>query len=304
MLRLSVISDEVSQDPFKVMDFARRFRLKHVEIRTAWDLQPQDLTSRAKDLRELLSSNGLRVCAIASPVFKADLSNEAEYVQHLEILRRVSALAGTLGTSLIRVFAFWRSGEYETNAAAIQDRFRKAIDIAEDEGIVLCLENEPATFLTNGGDVSDFVKRLGSRSVKVVWDPGNDIMDPDGEMPYPDGYCKVRGLIAHVHLKDGVRSVRGGQAEFVPIGDGEVNLVGQMAALMEDGFGGCVSLETHWRPSGKLSESQISTPGGTGFSGEGMVASEICMRNLQELLRTARQFTGNGGAKRSRRRRV
>lgn len=292
MFRLSVISDEVSQDLNDVISFARKFGLVEVEIRTLWNLPPHRLLDKSRELLEVLSSNDLRVCAIASPVFKSNLHDPEEYDEHLRILGDVIELGKRLDAQLIRVFCFWRSGIYEENLDELLFKFGKAVEIAEDEGMLLCLENEPSTFLTNGRVVADFVKRLGSSSVRVLWDPGNDIMDPEGEIPYPDGYCHVRGLVSHVHVKDGVRSGAKGSPEFTAVGDGEVNYLGQLSALLEDGFEGCLSLETHWRPSAKLTEAQVTKPGGGDFSKEGYLASEICMRNLLEL--TQRVLSSKG----------
>lgn len=291
MFRLSVISDEVSQDLNEVIRFAKVFNLTEVEIRTLWNLPPHELLERSEGLFEILNSNGLKVCAIASPVFKSSLHDLSEYEEHLRILRYVIELSKRLDVRLVRVFAFWRSGIYEEHLDEILTKFGKAVDVAEDEGVLLCVENEPSTFLTNGELVADFVKRIGSKSVSVLWDPGNDIMDPGGEIPYPEGYGHVRGLISHVHIKDGVRSGVNGLPEFRAVGEGEVDYQGQLSALLSDNYSGCLSLETHWRPSSALSETQVVRPGGLAFSKEGFLASEICMNNLLNIINKVSRAT-------------
>jgi sugar phosphate isomerase/epimerase len=284
MFKLSVITDEVSQDLNDVVSFAKTFNLAGVEIRTLWNLSPHELLGRSKELFEILDSNGLRACAIASPIFKSNLHNSSEYEEHLRMLHDVIELGKRLDVRLIRVFAFWRSGSYGENLNEILTKFRKAADIAEDEGVLLCVENEPSTYLTNGRLTADFVNRLGYESVSVLWDPGNDIMDPEGEIPYPEGYRHVRGLVSHVHIKDGVRSGERGLPEFRAIGEGEVDYQNQLSALLDDGYDGFLSLETHWRLSSELTSVQVTRPGGDVFSKEGFLASKICMENLLKII--------------------
>ncbi|MEM2183574.1 MAG: sugar phosphate isomerase/epimerase family protein [Candidatus Bathyarchaeia archaeon] len=284
MFRLSVISDEVSQDIRVVASFARRFNLEGVEIRSVWNQGPQNLLSRVDKIKRVLSEYGLRVSAIASPLFKASIDNEREYEEHLSILRRCIELAIKLDTKIIRGFTFWRKGALEDYIDQIIERYQKPLEIIEGEDVILGVENEPSTFVGNGRELAMFLSKINSKRVKAVWDPGNDIFDPSGEIPYPDGYRYVRGWIVHVHVKDGVRVGSCGKPEWTAVGEGEVAYREQFKALMEDGYRGYLSLETHWRPKRKLSEERIIRPGGEEFSYSGEEASEICMRNLIRIL--------------------
>ena len=112
-----------------------------------------------------------------------------------------------------------------------------------------------------------------SRRLQVIWDPGNAFVA--GETPFPGGYKKLPiSRIAHVHAKD-CRVPRPFLPEFGPLGEMGIDWRGQMAALARDGYGGGISLETHWKG-----------PGGDKFE-----ASVICGRNLRELVRSARLST-------------
>ena len=285
MFRLSVVTDEVSQDLETAAEFAERFNLHGVEIRNVWGKPPQHLLPESDKIRRILSKHELRVSAIASPFFKADLGNPEECTRHLEILKSCIALAKKLETDIIRGFTFWRNGSLEDHMDEILEKYRKPLDIIEAEGIVLGVENEPSTYVGNGRELDRFLKRTRSKNVKAIWDPGNDVMDPSGEIPFPDGYGYVRGRIAHVHVKDGVRKGEEGEHQFAAFGEGEVDYRGQLAALKRDGYTGYLSLETHWRLEKQLSRDAIIKPGGEEFSSLGLESSEICMKNLQALLR-------------------
>lgn len=285
MFKLSVITDEVSQDLEVAARFARRFNLSGVEIRSVWGKTPQNLLNSADDIKKVLREHDLKVCAIASPFFKADIDDEKEYREHLDILRDCIQLAKRLDTNIIRGFTFWRKNKMDEYLERIVEKCQKPLEIVESEGILLGIENESSTFVGNGEELARILDKLASKNVKAIWDPGNNVWDPFGERPYPDGYRHVRDKIIHVHVKDGVRRGREGKPEAVPFGEGEVDYHGQLKALKEDGYKGYLSLETHWRPTKKqLEEKLVVKPGGEEFSRLGEEASDICMRKLSNML--------------------
>jgi len=284
MFKISVISDEVSQDLKRVAAFAKRFNLDGVEIRSVWSKGSHLLLQEADEIKKILSEYGLRVSAIASPFFKADIDNESEYREHLDILRNCIELAIKLDTKIIRGFTFWRKGRLGDYIDRILKKYQKPLEIIEGEDIILGIENEPSTFVGNGRELSIFLSRINSKKVKAVWDPGNDIFDSSGEIPYPDGYEYVKNWIVHIHVKDGIKRGRNGKPEATALGEGEVNYRGQFKALKDDEYKGYISLETHWRPRRKLSEDILVRPGGKAFSEEGEEASKICIQALLKIL--------------------
>jgi len=282
--KLSVITDEVSQDLETAARFAKIFDLNGVEIRTVWNRSPQDLLEKVDEIKKILKKYDLEVSAIASPFFKANIDSKEEYEKHLEILKKCISLAKSLDTDIIRGFTFWRKNSVDEYLDRIIEKFQKPLEIIESEGVLLGIENEPSTFVGDGRDLALFLDRLGSKNVKAVWDPGNDIWDPHKETPYPDGYQHVRNRIIHVHVKDGIRKGKGGEPEIVAVGEGEVDFLGQFRALKEDGYKGYLSLETHWRVGKQLSEDLVTRPGGEAFSGLGEYSSAVCMHNLLKIL--------------------
>lgn len=283
VFKLSVISDEVSQDFERVARFAKRMELDGIEIRTVWNLKPQDLVNKVGDLKKILKKYDLEVSAIASPFFKANIDSPEEYKEHIEILKRCIELAKSLDTNIVRGFTFWWKRPIEESIDVIVEKFQKPLEIVESEGVILAIENEPSTSVRNGKELAFFLDKIKSKNVKALWDPGNDIWDPTGEIPYPDGYNFIRNMIVHIHVKDGKRLGKG-ECEFTPVGEGEVDYKGQLRALVKDGYRGYLSLETHWRPKKKLTEEEVLMPGGVTYSELGEEASEICMRNLKRII--------------------
>jgi sugar phosphate isomerase/epimerase len=285
MFKLSFISDEASQDFAVAVQIAKEFNLDGLELRSVWEKAPHELSDEeVKLIAKMLKDASLQCPCIASPFFKCDFGDEEQYRQHIQILRRCIRVAHELGTNLIRVFTFWRKEGEQPSWDAIADMFSEPIRIAESEGVILGIENEPSTNATNAAKVAELLSIIDHPNVKAVWDPGNDVFDPDREVPYPDGYERIKGFIVHVHLKDGVWVAEEGRFEPVPLGEGEVDYVGQLRALKQDNYSGWLSLETHYRPKVALPEDIVQMPKGSQFSFMGDVATRECLQNLFRLL--------------------
>jgi sugar phosphate isomerase/epimerase len=284
MFTRAVITDEISQDLALAAGMARRFGLDQLEIRTAWDVRIDNMTPPQLDrVREIAGTNGLAVVCLATPFLKCDLGNSAEYEEHLEILSRSIAAARALGARLLRTFTFWKRGDLAPNFDAIVRAYAEPARIAAGEGVILAVENEPACFVGTGEEAAAFLAAVDSPAVKAVWDPGNACWT-GRERAVPDGYERLRPHIAHVHLKDVVLHGLSGEPEATVLGRGDVDIPGQLAALVRDGYTGCTSLETHYRVKAQLSEEAVNRPGGSAFSEGGEEASRLCLEAWNEMM--------------------
>ena len=231
MFKKGVITDEISQDFNKAAELALKYGLDGVEIRSVWEKSPHELDGNdIKQIKDILGEANLEVCGISAPFFKCDIGSATEIKEHIEILKKSIELGHKLGTKLVRGFTFWSKGSFDENFGKIVDKFEEPLKILEREGITLALEFDPSVFCTNARKLVKVIREIDSPQVRALWDPGNDIYDPDGEVPYPDGYEIVKPYIVHVHLKDAVRKT-GGKIESVPIGEGQVDYKGQFKAL-------------------------------------------------------------------------
>jgi L-ribulose-5-phosphate 3-epimerase len=277
--RLSVLTDEVSNDLVEALDWAVRNGFKHVEVRMVDGTNVSNLTDEQVDrAKREIDKRGLKVSAIASPLFKCALdparpvlsgdlfgNKEEDLATHMKKLPRAIAIAKKLGTRKIRIFSFWREKEPARYLTDIVAHLKKAAEVAEKEDVLLLQENENAC---NGGyaeEVAEIVRRVGSPAMRVLWDPGNE--NYGGRSCFPEGYEKVKGLFAHVHLKDSVTG-DDGKASCVPIGQGKTPLREQIRALERDGYQGLYTLETRFTP-----------PGGTPMQG-----TELTLAGLKKIL--------------------
>ncbi|MBS4195660.1 sugar phosphate isomerase/epimerase [Bacillus sp. FJAT-49870] len=254
--RLGVLTDEVSQNITEALDWAENNGLKHVEIRMVNGRNIADFSDQ--ELDELLyevEKRGLFVSAIASPIFKCALDpsrvvasgdtfgqEEDSVENHFSKLERVIKICQKLKADKIRIFSFWREENPLTYEDEIIEYLTRAARMAEENKVLLLLENENSC---NGGyavEVANFVRQVASPNLKVLWDPGNEAYG--GSPAFPKGYDQVRGLIGHVHLKDAF------VGKCVPIGEGTVPFADQLQALRNDGYEGLFTIETHYIPEG------------------------------------------------------
>jgi sugar phosphate isomerase/epimerase len=286
MFKLSVFTDEISQDFEKAVLVAQEYGLDGLEVRSVWDRPPHKIEVRdIRDMRELLRGTKLRVCSIASPFYKCAIDNPVERREHLDILRKCCDLADAFDCRIIRGFTFWRKKPMDQYWRQVIEGFAEPLEILEERDKILAIENEASTMIGTGRRLRRFLDEISSERLGAMWDPANSVYDGDEpEVPYPDGYQAIKDRMPHMHLKDARRNPQTNEPECVPIGEGAIDYRGQFGALAADGYEGYVSLETHWRPT-SLSDEQLNRPGGAAFSKEGEYATRVCLDNLFAILK-------------------
>jgi sugar phosphate isomerase/epimerase len=280
-----VISDEVSQELERVANLSSEFKLDGVELRSLWEKGAHELNDKEVDnVRRILFERELRVLGIASPFFKCPLEADEAMREHLEILKKTIKLAHKLETKIIRGFAFWKEEQtFEKMLEKIIKKFQEPIKMLEDAELILVIESEHTTLLSTVAKLAKFLEILNSPVVRGLWDPGNELYAEGGDRPFPEGYAKIKPMMAHMHLKDTDFSPEGKPIP-VPIGEGKINCQAQMSALIKDNYTGCVTLETHWRKKKALPEEVAAMPKGSAFSLGGEEASRICLEKWEEIL--------------------
>jgi sugar phosphate isomerase/epimerase len=262
MIRPAVITDEITQEFERSLDVMLEYEVREAELRGLWGTNIMDLSPEQMErARGALLERGIRVCGLATPIYKCHLDAqdggglegpmhlavERSLDQQLTLLERAIDLARYFDTNLIRIFAFWRKGELtEELTSRIVEALRPAVRRAEEAGVILGLENEHACMLGTGKETAPVLRAIESPALRCVWDPGNASMGE--ELPYPDGYREVAPYVVHVHVKDNVTNADGKKVWTV-VGQGEIDFRGQIQGLLEDGYEGLLSLETHYKPA-------------------------------------------------------
>lgn len=282
----AIITDEVSQNLEVAVDFALRHHLDGLEIRSVEEKNPFQMTREDYLLvRRTADEHGLSVCAIGAPLFKSTLGNAEETRLQIEGLKRAIEGAHILGTSLVRGFTFWKS-EDENVLERAAEAYLPVLPLLESEGITLALESDPGVNTYNMERLAAFLQTLNHPNVGALYDPGNEICDPDAPPPFPVGYRRLKPWIRHIHIKD----LKWTGTQFAPakMGEGDVDFHGLFRQLDQDGYQGWLSVETHWRIKTELDEELMKKPQGSGFSDGGLEASEVYL----DILRREYGFGG------------
>ncbi|HLV11291.1 MAG TPA: sugar phosphate isomerase/epimerase family protein [Trueperaceae bacterium] len=287
-MELGIITDEVHKDFAVACEHAARWGLPLVEVRNVDGknvvlLDDAEAEAAAATVERL----GLRVSAIASPVFKSPLDEKGEagavdftvagavtVEDQLELLERSCALAKRFGTRLVRVFTFLRVPATDEVLAAVAAHMARAAAVAARHDVVLAVENEHACVVGTGAELGRFFAHLDrvmdpalAPHVGALWDPGNALAAGE-ERPYPGDYEALpKDRLVHVHLKD-LGAERASFGSFVPLGRGRIDYRGQFEALRRDGYAGSLVLEPHYAPEGM----------------DPVAAAEECVRAARQVL--------------------
>jgi len=257
-VRLSIITDEISQDFLRALQVCRELGVRTVELRRVEEKEIvfHDAASLAR-LHALLRAQGVRVCCIASPFLKCPLWRETtladgseEQKREWDILQRSFEVAALFEAPLVRTFSFLRVPDPSAVRPLMLEVLTEAARRTAAAGLKLVLENEHACNIATGEEAGWLLHRLPMDAFGLTWDPGNEAYV--GSDPFPSGYQFVRGRVFHVHVKDAVFSRdASAQRRFVKMGTGSIDYVGQFQALAADGYDGALSLETHYQhPTG------------------------------------------------------
>ncbi|MGI8743011.1 MAG: sugar phosphate isomerase/epimerase family protein [Bryobacteraceae bacterium] len=279
-LPIAAITDEFSPDLKTALDAMHEIGMKAAELRVVYGKNILDLTEdELKRVQRTLAMRGIEAISIASPLLKCLLpgapavdsrfqhdifASKHTFGDQPRLTERAFDIAKQLGARIVRVFSYWRTVEpdrcFEGVVKALGDLAEKA---AQDD-LIIGLENEHACNVATAAETARVLDRVKHPNLKVVWDPANAYVA--GEDPFPHGYRLLPpDRIIHVHAKD--CSLDGHTPEWGPLGTRDIDWKGQIAALMNDGYRGYLSLETHW----------------PGPNGNKLEASRICGWNLKGL---------------------
>ena len=266
-MRLSCITDEISQDLGDALRVMAEYGCRDAELRNVYGSYIVDADAQLLDRVEAdLRASGMTVCCLDTPLYKCELDDspsgslgpthgarERTHADQLGLLQHSIDLCRRFDTRYIRIFSFWRRGPLTPE---LEDRIAESLtrpcELAERAGITLLLENEHSCTLGTGAETARMVERIGSPALKMVWDPGNAFVA--GENPFPSGWNAVARHTAHVHIKD-ARVGEDGAPVWTVVGSGDIDYTGQFQALRAAGYDGVVSLETHYRAVGGTPES-------------------------------------------------
>lgn len=265
---VSAITDEIARTPADAIAFARQYGLQWVELRSVpggggtYAFLPEE---KLREAARELSAKGLRVSFLNTPLLKITLpgteplrrSPESEeerarritrdtslFQRRNEDLRKAIRASQLFGVDKVRVFTFHRVREPEPLLPRIAEILAEMAEIAGREQVRLLVENEGSCNVTTCAEVAELLKLLPSRWIGVNWDALNGTSQ--NEVPFPDGYRLLPvARTGNVQIKG--RSLLDGPQRL--------DWAAIFRALGEDGYDGCVGLETHTPRESRIQDS-------------------------------------------------
>jgi sugar phosphate isomerase/epimerase len=279
-LPIAAITDEFSPDLSRAIPMLKEIGMSAAELRVVNGKNIMDLSrDELKQAKDGLGTAGLKIISIASPLLKCVLPNAPDVDSRFQhdifaskhtfddqprLTDHALELAEFFDAPIIRVFSYWRTVEPEKCFDAITKALSDLADKAAAHNVTIGLENEHACNVGTAAESAKVLTAVNHPHLKLVWDPANAMVG--GENPFPDGYRLLpKNRICHVHAKD--CHMEGHTPVWGPLGTRHVDWKGQIAALVEDGYDGFLSLETHWQ----------------GPNQDKLEASRICGWNLRGL---------------------
>ena len=276
-MKISIVSDEISSDFATAVELGTGWGVRDFELRGVGENRVPHLSAHQKDqVRIILERCDARIVALSPGLFKFPFMPaqrkrfpvnvidkgmferwqqarvQMDYHLH-ELLPATIDYARELGVSLILAFGFGRGGLPPGPAPEeLLVYLHRAAEMAGKAGMTLALEVEAGFWADAGLRTANLVRAVEHPALGVTWDPGNAI--EAGDIPYPNGYEAVRGLVRHVHFKDAVRLPDGSHRYAVT---GDIDWTGQIAALRADGYDGFISVETHMAPKVQSAKSVL-----------------------------------------------
>ncbi|PPS73400.1 MULTISPECIES: sugar phosphate isomerase/epimerase family protein [Streptomyces] len=237
------IGDEAAPGTDGQVAALRRLGWNAVELRTVDGTALADLSPAAFGaLARRLAEAGVTVTAVASRIGNWSRPITGGFGQDLAELDILAERCATLGCRLVRIMSYPNDGLTQTEwADRVLARTAVLADRAERAGLVLVHENCAGW----AGDRADRALRLlravDNPALRLLFDTGNGV--PYGYRA-PEMLRDLAPYVAHVHIKDAVRTPDGGTAYTLP-GEGEAGVVECLELLAAHGYTGALSLEPH-----------------------------------------------------------
>jgi sugar phosphate isomerase/epimerase len=243
MTTLSGFGDEISSDLEVQMDVLASEGIYYLELRSVGGKNVLQFSDEEASVRKKrLDARGFVVSSIASPIGQIMITNPFE--PDLKAFKRAVSLAKFFETPYIRIFSFIIPPGKPPHLykEEVIKRIKRFTSIAEEEEVILLLENDKMMYADTGERALDILQSIDSPHLRFSFDPANFIQSQ--VFPMTDAYPYVAPYIASISVKD----ARINTGEVVPAGEGDGQFRELLAALKERNYSGFMMIEPRGRP--------------------------------------------------------
>ena len=217
---LSAFADEAGSSLDDQIAALKRNDIGYIEPRNINGKPILTLTDQELfEVKHELDKNGIKVNSLGSPIGKYPIKEPFD--KHLVDFNRAIEVCKLLGTDKMRMFSFFvEQSELKVYRDEVIARLTKMCEIAKENGITLCHENESAIYGQNPEEMLDLMTSV--TGLAGIFDPANYRMNNCDVMAGIDATLKN---LAYLHIKDAIYESQ----VIVPAGDGE----GKIAEILD-----------------------------------------------------------------------
>jgi len=257
-MKLSIATDAISADFETAVLLGLEWGIEFFELKRVHHKRVPGISDdEVRIVQNVLRSNGVTLSTLSPGLFKIPLDDELIEQELGRKFDATIALADRLATRSIVIFGFERD-----NRRSEADALRQIIDVfgrvavrAEQEGLVLFLENDRGLWAESPEALYRIMTGVSSSALRLNWDPCN-LIGAHPDKPYPTCYDLVSKFVGHMHLKDATITADGGVGHAM-MGSGDVDWVGQFERLYREGYKGFCVIEPHFGSRVSSSRSHI-----------------------------------------------
>ncbi len=251
-MKLSLITDEISQEPEEALQLASAHGIRKVAVRSVWGrnvavCSEADLERLAK----LFARYGVEVSCVLSPLFKCHPQGALEndlvdphfvglppvFEQHLAVAGWLGQVADVLAAPTVRIFTFLDGKGSSGGLSLTEVGMIRRVVAGWPSQVRAAAENE---YVCRVKTLRELQALGGATGLSLVADPSNHYL-ATGQDGLEDLTPDLLERTVDIHVKD-----RSGQ-RYVPVGMGELRWPEIFERLHGHGYSGTVTLESHLR---------------------------------------------------------
>ncbi|SDC53418.1 sugar phosphate isomerase/epimerase family protein [Actinokineospora iranica] len=238
-----------------------------IELRTVDGVRIADLDDAAFDaVAATLAEHGVSTVCVDSAIGDWSTLITGDFGRDLAQLRALERRCARLGARYVRVMSYPNDGLHDDEwERRVLRRMRELALRAEQADLVLLHENCAGWAGQGAEHTLRMLEEADSPALRLLFDTGNGLAYGYSAL---DQLTVLAEHVEHVHIKDGLA----GPVWTLP-GEGEVDLMGCLKVLADNGYRGALSIEPH------LSLRPHDGDGGTGAA-EGFVAAGRALARL------------------------
>lgn len=197
-MKYNAFADEAGNTIDEQISVIKKHKLDGIEIRffngtSILEVDEKTIT----DFAQRLKKENIIVWALASPIGKVMLDTDIGL--QLKLLERGIYVAKKFDTSYIRIFSFFPPCQKSEkwNLDQVVSRIKNMVELAENNQVHLCLENEKGTFAYNAENCLYLFKKISK--LRGVFDAANFIACHQDTW---EAWNKLKPYIEYLHIKD------------------------------------------------------------------------------------------------------